>query len=79
MELLHKSNIILHVITGAIALILGVFALLTVKGGTIHNTSGRLFLGFVSVVILTGLIGVFEFGRNVFLLVITVLSGYVSF
>ena len=34
MELLHKSNIILHVITGAIALILGVFALLTVKGGT---------------------------------------------
>ena len=79
MELLHKSNIILHVITGSIALILGVFALITVKGGTIHNTSGRLFLGFVSVVILTGLIGVFAFGRNVFLLVITVLSGYVSF
>ncbi|MEM6725273.1 MAG: hypothetical protein AAF598_14630 [Bacteroidota bacterium] len=33
----------------------------------------------MSVVILTGLIGVFVFGRNTFLLVITVLSGYVAY
>ena len=79
MEILHKSNIILHVLTGTIALALGVIALLTVKGGKIHNKSGRLFLAFISVVIFTGLIGVFVFGRNTFLLVITILSGYVSF
>ncbi len=65
--------------TGTVALVLGVIALLTVKGGKIHNKSGRLFLSLISVVIFTGLIGVFVFGRNTFLLVITILSGYVSF
>ena len=79
MELLHKSNILLHIITGSIALLLGLTALLSIKGGRVHNTSGKYFLRFISIVILTGLIGVFIFGRNTFLLVITVLSGYVSF
>jgi hypothetical protein len=79
MELLHKSNIILHVLTGSIALVLGLISLLSTKGGRLHNLSGKLFLGCISIVILTGLIGVFVFGRNTFLLVITVLSGYVSF
>ena len=79
MEILHKSNIILHVLTGTVALVLGLVALLSIKGGKVHNKSGRLFLTLISVVILTGLIGVFIFGRNVFLLVITILSGYVSF
>jgi len=79
MEILHKSNIILHVLTGTVALVLGIVALLSIKGGKVHNKSGRLFLTLIFVVILTGLIGVFIFGRNVFLLVITILSGYVSF
>lgn len=79
MEILHKSNIIIHVLTGTIALLLGLIALLSIKGGKIHIKSGRLFLMFIIIVILTGLIGVFVFGRNTFLLVITVLSGYVSF
>jgi hypothetical protein len=79
MEILHKSNILLHIITGSIALLLGLIALTTTKGAKVHNTSGKYFLGFISIVILTGLIGVFAFGRNTFLLVITVLSGYVAF
>lgn len=79
MEILHTSNITLHVLTGTAALILGLIALLTTKGGKAHNKSGKFFLVLISFVILTGLIGVFVFGRNVFLLVITVLSGYVSF
>ncbi|MEL7530040.1 MAG: hypothetical protein AAFN10_01965 [Bacteroidota bacterium] len=79
MEVLHKSNIIIHVLTGSIALLLALIALLSLKGGKTHNRSGRLFLYFISVVILTGLLGVFVFGRNTFLLVITVLSGYVAF
>ena len=79
MELLHTSNILLHIITGSIALVLGTIALLSTKGGRVHNTSGKYFLRFISIVIFTGLIGVFVFGRNTFLLVITVLSGYVSF
>ncbi len=79
METAHQVNILLHIITGASALILGLVALLSTKGGKTHNKSGKYFLRFISIVILTGLIGVFVFGRNTFLLVITVLSGYVSF
>lgn len=79
MEILHRSNIILHVLTGSIALLLGLIALLSKKGAKMHNASGKYFLRFISIVILTGLVGVFVFGRNTFLLVITVLSGYVSF
>lgn len=79
MEVLHQSNIVLHVLTGTIALLLGLIALLSIKGGNIHHKSGRYFLFLISFVIVTGLIGVFIFGRNTFLLVITILSGYVSF
>jgi len=79
MQILHDINILLHIITGSIALLLGLVALLSKKGGTIHNKTGRYFLIFISIVIFTGLIGVFVFGRNTFLLVITVLSGYNSF
>ncbi|MEL7426702.1 MAG: hypothetical protein AAFN81_27160, partial [Bacteroidota bacterium] len=76
---MHSANIFLHVLTGSLALILGVIALLSRKGGSIHNRSGRYFIWLMAVVILTGLIGVLVFGRNTFLLVITVLSGYVAF
>lgn len=79
MEAFHTLNILLHVTTGSIALILGLIALLSAKGGPIHRNSGHYFLRFISVVILTGLIGVFVFGVNAFLLVLTILSGYVAF
>ncbi|MFY0602027.1 MAG: hypothetical protein JXR03_20300 [Cyclobacteriaceae bacterium] len=79
MEILHETNILLHIITGSVALLLGLIALLSTKGAKVHNTSGKLFLIFISTVILTGLIGVFVFERNAFLLVLTVLSGYVAF
>ena len=79
METLHTLNIVLHVSAGIVALMLGLAALLTAKGGSVHTKLGNYFLALVSVVIATGLIGVFVFGRNTFLLVITVLTGYVSF
>ncbi len=79
MQTLHNINILVHIITGSIALLLGLIALLSRKGGNIHNKVGRWFLIFISAVIFTGLVGVFVFGRNTFLLVITILSGYVSF
>ncbi|NLR78343.1 hypothetical protein [Chitinophaga eiseniae] len=79
LSVLHSANIITHVTAGSVALILGLVALLTRKGGMLHRKSGRLFLVFLSVVIATGLIGVFVFGRNTFLLVITLLSGYLGY
>jgi uncharacterized membrane protein len=77
--LAHKTNIIIHVVAGSIALLLGIVALVTQKGGKNHTRSGNIFLGLLVVVILTGFFGVFVFGRNTFLLVITVLSGYFGF
>jgi hypothetical protein len=78
-SLLHKTNIIIHILAGSIALILGVIALIARKGGKSHRKSGDLFLLLLILVIGTGLVGVFIFGRNTFLLVITVLSGYFGF
>ena len=75
----HRTNILVHVIAGSIALLLGVAALVTKKGGKNHKRSGNIFLGLLIVVIITGFVGVFVFGRNTFLLVITVLSGYFGF
>ena len=76
---LHLTNIIMHVTAGSIALLIGIGALLTKKGGRIHTKSGILFLLLLVVVIATGLVGVFVFKRNTFLLVITILSGYFGF
>lgn len=77
--MLHHTNILIHITAGSIALLLGLAALVSYKGGKFHRKSGDLFLGCLAVVILTGLIGVFVFRRNTFLLVITVLSGYFGF
>lgn len=75
-EYWHKANIIVHVSTGLIALLLGIIALTTPKGGKAHRKSGMLFLCFLTIVVVTGLFGVLIFKVNQFLLVITVLSGY---
>lgn len=75
-EYWHKANIIVHVSTGLIALLLGIIALTTPKGGKAHRKSGILFLCFLTIVVVTGLFGVLIFKVNQFLLVITVLSGY---
>lgn len=79
LTVIHKINIAVHIVAGSSALIVGLMALIVNKGKKLHRLTGRLFLMLMSVVILTGLIGVFVFRRNAFLLVITVLSGYLAF
>lgn len=76
---LHNSNIFIHVVAGSIALLLGILALVSKKGGKWHKKSGNYFLILMTIVVLTGLIGVFIFKRNTFLLIITVLSAYFGF
>lgn len=76
LEFWHTANIFVHVATGLIALMLGLTALSTIKGGKAHRKSGKLFLFFLTIVVATGLFGVLIFKVNQFLLVITVLSGY---
>jgi hypothetical protein len=79
MEDLHHLNILFHVLAGSIALIAGLVALIVRKGSFSHVRFGRYFMRMIIVVIATGLIGVFVFKRNNFLLVITLLSAYNCF
>jgi hypothetical protein len=76
METIHQLNIAIHVLAGTLALVAGYAAVLTNKGGKRHIRFGGYFTKVVALVIITGLIGVFVFKRNNFLLVITLLSGY---
>ena len=79
METLHVINIATHVVAGTIALLTGLVALSVKKGGKNHLLFGRAFTWMMGLVILTGLMGVFAFKRNTFLLVLTLLSGYNCF
>ncbi|WP_299533847.1 hypothetical protein [Ulvibacterium sp.] len=76
---LHQLNIGIHVTTGTAALLLGVVALLSKKGGRVHKRSGLIFLFFIALVIVTALMGVLAFGANEFLIALTMLSGYQAF
>ncbi|MEP7142350.1 MAG: hypothetical protein ABI707_05755 [Ferruginibacter sp.] len=76
---MHSVNILTHITAGTIALLFGIIALTTRKGGRTHKRVGKLFLMLLIFVIITGLLGVFVFNRNTFLLVITVLSAYNGF
>jgi uncharacterized membrane protein len=76
---MHTANIVTHVAAGSLALLCGVVALLTPKGGRGHRRSGRIFLYLLAAVVMTGLVGVFIFKRNTFLLVITLLSAYLGY
>lgn len=78
-NLFHQVNIIFHVAAGTTALFLGISILILKKGTPRHKKLGRIFLGLMAIVICTGLLGVLAFGRNNFLLVLTLLSGYNAF
>lgn len=73
---LHRTNIIIHVSIGTIALLLGLIIILRKKGGEKHRKMGRWFLILLAIVILTALLGFFAFNANQFLLVLTLSAGY---
>lgn len=79
METAHKINIIIHVLSGTVALFVGFLVLLTNKFRKMHVNFGSLFSRMVAIVIFTGLAGVLVFGGNDFLMIITLLSGYNCF
>ena len=61
------------------ALLFGFVILILRKGGKTHRKMGYAFLVLLSVVVSTGMFGVLIFGRNSFLLVITVTSAYYGY
>lgn len=76
MDTLHLSNIIVHVISGTLALITGFLILFKTKGTRLHIRLGYFFCCCMIVVVTTGACGVIIFKRNLFLLLITVLAAY---
>ncbi len=77
--ILHLLNIIVHVLAGTLALLLGFIVLMNKKGSPKHRKIGRVFLLLLIIVVVTGFIGVFIFKRNSFLMIITILSAYYGF
>ena len=78
MEWAHRLNIIVHVCFGSIALLLGLITMIVSKGKGLHIKTGRWYVKTMVVVVVTGLFGVLIFKRSIFLLVVTVLSGYTA-
>ena len=79
METLHTTNIFIHVITGTLALLVGLVPIFSVKGGANHRRFGRYYLGLTAVVVLTAALGVALFEFRAFLTVVVGVAGYQAF
>ena len=73
---LHWINIGIHILCGTAALVLGMVAICSRKGGPLHIRAGRLFLYAYLVVVSTATIGLLVFDFRSFLAVVTLLSFY---
>ena len=79
MQTLHTVNIVVHVIFGTIGLLIGLVALFYQNNPQRHVRFGRYFLYILTVVIVTAFIGILFFRSNPFLLMLTLLGGYVGY
>lgn len=74
--MIHQFNILIHVVAGTLALIVGTIILIAPKGSFTHARRGRYFLCLLSVVIATGFLGWLFFRSDPFLFLLTLLAGY---
>ncbi|MEM9671229.1 MAG: hypothetical protein AAF992_01465 [Bacteroidota bacterium] len=74
--MIHQFNILVHVVAGTLALIVGTVVLISPKGGLTHVRWGRYFLYLLSMVIATGFLGWLFFRSDPFLFLLTLLAGY---
>lgn len=77
--MIHQLNILIHVLAGTLALIIGLVALVAPKHSYRHVRFGRCFLYLLAVVVGSGFMGWIFFRSNPFLLMLTLLSGYVGY
>ena len=78
MEQFIKVTLFLHAVSGGIALVSGILAIITKKGGKQHILSGKVYFWSMLSVIVSGLI-VGMYRGNVFLQTIAVFSFYMAF
>lgn len=79
MASLHHFNIIVHVVFGTLALLVGLGPMLTAKGGAAHVRAGRWFLGLATGALITAVLGLAVFNFRPFLTVIVLLSVYQAY
>jgi uncharacterized membrane protein len=72
----HTLNIVVHVLCGTAALILGMIQVLSQQGGKQHRTYGRWFVRASWVVVATAALGLGVFRFGAFLAVLTLLVAY---
>lgn len=77
--MLHQLNIIVHIIFGTLALLVGLGPLLSAKGGARHVRFGGWFLGLAGVALVTAVLGLVVFRFRPFLTVIVLLSVYQAY
>jgi len=74
--MIHKINILIHVIAGTVALAIGILTIVLNRKPLLHKKYGRYFTYLLSAVIVTGFIGWLFFRSSPFLLTLTLLAGY---
>lgn len=79
MQTLHHLNILVHIVFGTLALLVGLVPLLMRKGGAAHRRFGRWFLALATAVLFTAVLGLAVFNFRPFLTVIVLLSVYQAF
>ncbi|WP_338876231.1 hypothetical protein WBJ53_11320 [Spirosoma sp. SC4-14] len=79
MQTLHTVNLVIHVSLGTLGLLLGLITLIYQNQYQRHIRFGRYFLYALTVVVATALIGILFFRSNPFLLMLTLLGGYVGY
>ncbi|OYT90327.1 MAG: hypothetical protein CFE43_18925 [Burkholderiales bacterium PBB3] len=72
----HMTNITVHVVAGAIGLLLGAVLLALAKGTRLHRQIGRIFVGFAGVVCVSALVGTVFFRFIPLFAVLTLLVSY---
>ncbi|MBI3220867.1 MAG: hypothetical protein HYZ44_15235 [Bacteroidetes bacterium] len=77
--MLHQLNIIVHVVAGSIAIVLGIIAILKNRNVLIHRKVGNYFKYLLVIVVSTGFIGFLFFRNEPFFFMLTLISGYVGY
>jgi uncharacterized membrane protein len=72
----HVVNIAIHVLAGVAAIVSGLVAIASRKGGRVHVKSGRLFIYAYIVLVITAILGVAVFEFRSFLAIATIASSY---
>jgi hypothetical protein len=77
--MIHQANIVIHVIAGSVALLLGALAIIFNTNVRTHKKLGLYFLYFMTIVVTTGFIGALLFRSDPFLMILVIISGYDAF